>query len=141
MRHIKTLSVLFFITILLMTACAKSEITLQVTGNVANEKGWTGDQVGKMDTIEAEYTNKNGDISTYSGVLINDLLGEAKVNEGASMVVFLGDDGYTAEVTLEELQACPDCIVSSQNQDSFRIVMPGFSGKLQVKGVVEIQVK
>jgi hypothetical protein len=124
-----------------MTACAQGEIALQVTGNVANEKGWTGDQVGKMDTIEVEYTNKNGEVSTYSGVLINDLLGEASVNEGALTVVFVGDDGYTAEVTLEELQACSDCIVSSQDQDGFRIVMPGFSGKLQVKGVVEIQVK
>ena len=39
------------------------------------------------------------------------------------------------------MMACEDCIVSFRNQGGFSIVMPGYSGKLQVKGVVEIQVK
>ena len=73
-------------------------------------------------------------------MLITDLLDEGGVNEGATAVVFVADDGYTAEVTLEELQACTNCIVASQDGGGFRVVMPDFSGKLQVKGVIEIQV-
>jgi len=37
--------------------------------------------------------------------------------------------------------ACTDCIVSFRDQGGFSIVMPNFPGKLQVKGVVEMQVK
>jgi hypothetical protein len=73
--------------------------------------------------------------------LITNLLTEAQPNADATSVVFVADDGYTAEITLEELNACPDCIVSFRNQGGFSTVMPDFSGKLQVKGVVEIQVK
>jgi hypothetical protein len=51
------------------------------------------------------------------------------------------DDGYTAEVALPEVEACQDCIVSFRNKGSFGIVIPGYPGNLQVKGVIEIQVK
>jgi len=37
--------------------------------------------------------------------------------------------------------ACPDCIVSFRSEGGFSTVMPGYEGKLQVKGIVEIQVK
>jgi len=108
---------------------------------VAEEQAWTEAQVKKMDTVEVDYTNKDGETSTHSGVLVTDLLAEAGVNDGATAVVFVGDDGYTAELTLEEVQACADCIVSFLDDGGFEMVMPGFSGKAQVKGVIEIQVK
>jgi hypothetical protein len=122
-------------------APASADAALKITGNVANEIGWTEEQVRAMDTIDAESTNKDGETSTYTGVPIKTLLDEASVNDGATTVVFVADDDYTAEVTLEEVQGCADCIVSFRNQGGFGIVMPGFSGKLQVKGVVEIQIQ
>ena len=113
---------------------------LKITGAVETEIGWTEDQVRGMDTMEAESTNKAGETSTYTGVSLNDLLGKAGV-EGASTLVFVADDGYTAEVALADVQACADCIVSFRNQGGFSTVLPGFPGNVQVKGVVEIQVK
>ena len=53
----------------------------------------------------------------------------------------MADDGYTAEVPLADVLACADCIVSFRSKGGFSTVLPGFSGKAQVKGVVEIQVK
>jgi hypothetical protein len=94
-----------------------------------------------METMEAESTNKQGEVSTYTGVLVNTLLEMASPADDAATVVFVADDGYTAEVALAEVQACEDCIVSFRNQGGFSIVMPDFPGNLQVKGVVEIQVK
>lgn len=141
MKNLKTLFVVLFITTLLLTACAQGEVALQLTGSVAEEQAWTEAQVKKMDTVEVDYTNKDGETSTHSGVLVTDLLAEAGVNDGATAVVFVGDDGYTAELTLEEVQACADCIVSFLDDGGFEMVMPGFSGKAQVKGVIEIQVK
>ena len=127
---------------LVLVGCgAKGEVALKVTGAVAKEKGWTEDQVKKMDTMEAESTNKSGETEVKTGVLIMDLLNEAKLNDGASAIVLVADDGYTAEITLDELRACPDCILSFRSNGGFSSVMPGFSGKQQVKGVIEIQVK
>ena len=94
-----------------------------------------------MDTIEAQSTNKSGETATYTGVLIVTLLDVAGVQEGTTTVVYVADDGYTAEVDLAEVRACADCIVSFRNQGGFSIVMPGFPGNVQVKGVVEIQIK
>ena len=72
---------------------------------------------------------------------ITDLLGKADPMAEATTLVFVADDGYTAEVALAEIEACADCIVSFRNQGGFSIVAPGFPGNVQVKGAVEIQVK
>ncbi len=117
------------------------DAAFKITGQVDNEVGWTEDEVRAMDTIEAESTNKSGETSTYTGVLVTNLLDKAGVKSDASTLVFVADDGYTAEVALDEVQACQDCIVSFRNQGGFSMVLPGFPGNLQVKGVVEIQVK
>jgi tungstate transport system substrate-binding protein len=114
---------------------------LKITGNVEAETGWTEDQVKAMPTIEAQSTNKAGETSTYTGVLINDLLALAKPKSDATGLVFVADDGYTAEVTLAEVQACANCIVSFRSEGGFGTVLPGFPGGVQVKGVIEIQVK
>jgi len=114
---------------------------LKITGKVANEIGWTEDQVRPMETMDVESTNKQGEASTYTGVLINKLLEMAGPAADATTVVFVADDGYTAEAPLADIEACADCIASFRNQGGFSIVMPGFPGNLQVKGVIEIQVK
>jgi hypothetical protein len=146
MKHYKILLAILFIAALLLAGCSSGaedtgEVALKVTGNVASEKGWSEAKIKAMDTIDTDYTNKDGVTSTYTGALITDLLAEAKPNADATTVTFVANDGYTAEVTLEELNACPNCIVSPMDDGGFRIVMPDFSSKLQVKGVVEIQVK
>jgi hypothetical protein len=120
---------------------APADVALKITGNVEQEMAWTEDEVRAMDAIEAEYTNKEGETATYTGVPINALLDKAGVKDGATAVVFVADDDYTAEATLAEVQGCADCIVSFRDEGGFSTVMPGFSGKLQVKGVIEIQVK
>ncbi|MBN1260255.1 MAG: molybdopterin-dependent oxidoreductase [Anaerolineae bacterium] len=118
-----------------------ADAALKVTGNVDKEMGWAEDDVRAMDTIEAESTNKDGETSTYTGVPIMALLDKAGVKDGATTVAFVADDGYTADVSLDDVKGCADCIVSFRNQGGFSIVMPGFPGNVQVKGVVEIQVK
>jgi len=117
------------------------EIALEITGNVENEMAWTEEEVRAMETIEAQRENNEGEMSTYTGVPISTLLEEAGVPDDATTVTFVAEDDYTADAELAEVMACDDCIVSFRNQGGFSIVMPGYSGKLQVKGVVEIQVE
>jgi hypothetical protein len=132
---------LMIITFMLAACGQKGDIALKVTGSVVNEMGWTEDQVKKMNTLDVNAANKDGEIKNYSGVLIVNLLDKAGLNANASSLVFVGDDGNTGKVSIEDVQACSDCIVSFRNQGGFSIVMPGFPGKVQIKEVVEIQVK
>jgi DMSO/TMAO reductase YedYZ molybdopterin-dependent catalytic subunit len=113
----------------------------KITGDVETEVGWTEEKIRSMDTIEAQSTNKAGETSSYTGVRISDLLSKAGPNEGATTLVFVADDGYTAEAPLADIETCADCIVSFRNQGGFSIVAPDFPSNVQVKGVVEIQVK
>jgi DMSO/TMAO reductase YedYZ molybdopterin-dependent catalytic subunit len=142
---------LLLVSVLLLAACqpaapaapevSPDEAALAVTGSVASPQYWSEEQVKSLPTLEVESTNKDGETSSYTGVLISDLLAEAAPNADAATVVFMADDGFTAETTLAEVNACADCIVSFRNQGGFSIVMPGYPGNLQVKGVVEIQVQ
>ena len=114
---------------------------LKITGNVAAQVGWPEEEVRSMDTVEAESTNKQGETKAYTGVPLKQLLNLAGVGPDATALVFVADDGHTAEVALADVLECEDCIASFRNQGGFSIVMPGFPGDVQVKGVVEIQVK
>jgi len=117
------------------------DAAFKITGMVETEVGWTEEKLRSMDTIEAEATDKEGETSTYTGVRISDLLSKADPTGDATTLVFIADDGYSAEAPLADIEACADCIVSFRNQGGFSIVAPGFEGSVQVKGVVEIQVK
>ena len=117
------------------------DAAFKITGNVQTEVGWTEEKIRSMDTIDVQYTNKSGETATNTGVRISDLLSKADPKEGATTVTFVADDGYSGEAPLADVEACAECIVSFRNQGGFSIVAPGFANNVQVKGVVEIQVK
>jgi DMSO/TMAO reductase YedYZ molybdopterin-dependent catalytic subunit len=137
----------------MLGACGASEPTaepepavpenaaLKITGNVNQEMGWTEEEVRAMNTMDAVSTNSKGESETYTGVSLNTLLEMAGPASDATTVTFVADDGYTAEMALDELKGCADCIASFRNQGGFSVVAPGFPGSTQVKGVVEIQVQ
>ena len=141
----KTLTVLGFILMLcVVTACASkppADAALKITGLVGKEVGWTDGDLRGMDTIDVETTNKAGETVNNTGVKLSTLLDAANVQSSAATIVFVGDDGYTAEVAWEEIKACADCIVAFRDEGGFDMVLPGFPGNVQVKGVIEIQVK
>jgi len=118
-----------------------TDYALRITGKVDKQMGWSEEQVRAMPTIEAQSTNKQGEASTYTGVLLTNLLDKAGVQSDGTTLVFIGDDGSTGEVSLADVQSCSDCILSFRNQGGFSAVLPGFPNNVQVKGVVEIQVK
>jgi hypothetical protein len=123
------------------TPPAAADAGLKVTGLVGTPMAWKEAEVKAMPAIKVDSTNKNGEKSTYEGVLISALLQKAAPKAEAKTVVFVANDGFTAETAFADLMACKDCIVSFRDQGGFSTVLPGQSTKLQVKGVVEIQVK
>lgn len=143
----KSLVVVALVLVMVLAACGgttggiPADAALKITGNVNSEIGWSEKDVRAMDTAQTDFTNKDGETNTYTGVLLNDLLDKAGVKSDATALVFVADDGFTSEVDLAEVKACADCIVGFRDEGGFTMVMPGFSNKAQVKGVVEIQVK
>ena len=122
-------------------ASIPQDSALRITGKVATEISWTEKEVQAMETVEAKSTNKQGETETYTGVLLAHLLEAANPQADATRLVFVADDGSTADIALADVQACQDCIVSFRSKGGFSTVLPGFPADAQVKGVVEIQVK
>ena len=91
-----------------------------------------------LPATEAEYTNKDGETTMYTGVAISALLAEVGIDSFNSLIL-VAADGYTAEVTADELAGCSNCIAAFDD-GSLRSVMPDLSSKLQVKDLVEIQI-
>jgi hypothetical protein len=114
---------------------------LRVTGNVEQEIGWSEAQVKAMSTKKVQSKNQSGDTETYTGVAIIDLLALAKPKSDAATLVFVAGGGSKAEVSLAQVRACADCIVSFRSRGGFSAVLPGFADEVQVKGVIEIQVR
>ncbi|MEJ5310599.1 MAG: molybdopterin-dependent oxidoreductase [Anaerolineae bacterium] len=145
----KSLMVVALVLMMVLAACGGKAATggvpadaaLKITGNVNGEVGWSEKDIRAMKTAQTEFTNKDGVTNTYTGVPLNDLLDKAGVKSGATALVFVADDGFTSEVDLAEVKACTNCIVGFRDEGGFVMVMPGFSNKAQVRGVIEIQVK
>ncbi len=114
---------------------------LKITGLVGAEQAWTEDEIKAMETMDVDYTNKDGETSTFNGVSLAALLALAAPKAEATTLVFVAEDGYTAELPLADALACEKCIVAFSDDGTLRTVMPDMSSKVNVKGVVEIQVK
>jgi iron complex transport system substrate-binding protein len=112
---------------------------LTISGAAHSEVGWTEAEVRAMDEIQVAYENREGETETHTGIPIAALLALAGVPDEADTTIFVGDDGYTAKVYLDDIQACPNCIVAFRDQGGFSIFMPGYPGNVQVRGLVEIE--
>ena len=116
-------------------------IALKVTGKVESEMGWTEDELRAMPMVDAEVASRQGQTETQTGVPINTLLAGATVLEGGNKIVLVGDEGYTAEVSLADLEACDTCVASFRTQGGLRSAMPGMPGSTHVRGLIEIRVE
>ncbi len=118
-----------------------STAALTVTGKVETEQSWSEEEVKSLPTLDVESTNSKGETETYSGVLISDILALASPKPNAETLVLIADDGFSAEIPLADILACENCILSFRSKGGFSSVIPGAAKNLQVKGVVELQVK
>jgi DMSO/TMAO reductase YedYZ molybdopterin-dependent catalytic subunit len=120
---------------------ADKVVALKITGLVGQEMSWSDEEIKAMATMDVQATNSKGETDTYTGVLLSDLLALSAPQGSATTIVFVADDGFTAEAPLSDVVACTDCILSFRSKGGYSSVLPAFAKNLQVKGVVEIQVK
>lgn len=124
-----------FIMLTLLAACAPAQEAAVLT---VGEQEYSQSDLEALGTLSVDYTDKDGETTTYEGVLLSDVLSDAGIT--GETVVFTASDGYEAEMPIADAMACSNCIVAFDD-GSLRMVMPEQSGKLQVKDVVEISVK
>jgi len=105
----------------------------------AADAGFTLEDLQAMPSTDAEYTNKDGETTAYSGVSFADVLAAAGVKDYVSVSLVAADD-YAADVDKADLDTCPTCIVSIDDDGTLRAVLPGMSSAKQVKYLVEIAV-
>ena len=140
MKTFKTIIVMTLLASLLLTACstkAAPAAILKISGGKAEVNLSANDIKGKGE-IEVEYTGKDGNVTKYTGTPLKQLLTEIA---DANTLTFVGKDGYTAELSGADFLKCDSCIVNFQDDGGLQTVMPGFTGKLQVKDLVEIKIK
>mgnify|MGYP000703098205 CR=1 FL=1 len=135
MKQIRIIS-LTLILVIVMTACAAAdEPILTVT-----DKTYTKSELEALGVIEVDYTNKDGETTTFNGVPLSRLLTDAGISQPGKTLIFIAGDGYEAETTIDEVVGCVECIIAFDN-NTLRMVMPELSSKLQVKDLVKISIK
>jgi hypothetical protein len=137
-------SILFtslFILITLLAACSQTPeaVVTETVVLTVGSKEFSLSELEAYEMVSTDYTNKDGETSTYEGVSLNELLQDANLIDGDTLV-FTASDGYEAEMPLAEALSCANCIVAFDD-DILRMVMPDMSSKLQVKDVISINVQ
>ena len=126
------------ISAVILSACgASSDPILSVNGSA--DKTYTKKELMGFSQVESAYMNKEGEITEYVGVPIISLLEDCGI-ETYSSVTMVASDGYSAEITYEELTACNKCIITFQGNNGLLAVIPDFSSKLQVRDLIELQI-
>ena len=129
------LSIITLVILALLAACAPAAEPVLSVGT----KSYTRAELEAFGTTSADYTNKDGETTTYEGVLLSALLADAGAADAGGEVVFVATDGYEAGLPVDKALACADCIVAFDSE-SLLTVMPEMSSKLQVKDLVEIKI-
>jgi hypothetical protein len=140
MKTFKTIIVISLLASLLLAACspkAASVSILKISGGKA-EVNLTADDLKGKTQVDAEFTGKDGKVTKSTGTPLKLLLADIT---DTSILTFVGKDGYTADMNGADLLKCDSCIVAFQDGGGLKTVMPGSTGKLQVKDLVEIKIK
>jgi hypothetical protein len=125
-------------------AASEADVTgsLVIVGAVDKPTGFTEADLRKLEVLKltAEHPKKGKE--DYDGVSLIALVDLGGVNDGATTLVFIAADGYTSEISLEDVRACTDCLLGFTNTpEKFKMVMPDLPSSAWAKDVVRIEVK
>ena len=137
MKRSKIILTILIITALVSACSASSDPVLSVSGST--DKTYTKKELKDFSQVGSAYMNKDGEVTEYTGVPMKSILEDCGV-ETYSSVIMVASDGYSAEITYEELNVCNKCIITLLENDGLLAVMPDFSSKLQVRDLIELQI-
>ena len=112
-----------------------------MSGEVNNELQLTDAALHAMTVVTLNLVHPKNGATDYTGVRLNDLLTQAGIKAGATLVTFTASDGFTNSLDLATIQACADCLVAFDptTPGVYNLAMPGqTSGKAWVNSLVSI---
>jgi DMSO/TMAO reductase YedYZ molybdopterin-dependent catalytic subunit len=113
---------------------------VEVSGKVATPNVFEIADLKALPQITITATDRNSTAQEYTGVALATLLEEVGVAEDATTLVFVGGDGYEAEVALADALADADAVIAFDENDAARNIFPSMAPRTWVKGLVAIQV-
>lgn len=120
---------------------ASGDVALTVTGLVEKELKLSADAVKAIGLVKAKLEHPKKGPTDYEGVKLSALLAQAKVKPDAKKIVLIASDGFTAEVAMDAVAKCTDCMMAFGDGGKIHAAMPGMESNSWVKDVVKIEVK
>lgn len=123
------------------SGAAPGALPVEVTGLVDTPTTFSADDLKALDQVTVKVTDRDGVEQEYSGVPLSTIWTKVGVQAAAQSVVFIGGDGYSKEVTLAELNADPDAMITVDESGALRNIIPTLRPGNWVKGLVQLEVK
>lgn len=113
-----------------------------IIGMVNNVTGFTEESLRALEVVTITADHPKSGTAEYEGVRLSELFELVGIKDGATTLVIIADDGFSAEVSLADVMAVPDCLLGfTETPGKFKMVMPGLPSSAWVKGVISIEVK
>ena len=116
-------------------------VALMVFGQVTNKLALGMENLQAMNVIDLDAEHPKKGLQSYKGIRLNDLLNLAGADPGAVTLVITARDGYQAQVSLNDIQNCADCLIAFAEDGSLSMVMPGLESNFWIKEVNFLEVK
>lgn len=114
---------------------------LMVFGQVMNKFTLGLENLQVMNVVELEIEHPKKGLQTYQGIRLNDLLNLAGADPAAAVLVITASDSYAAEVNLDDVLNCADCLISLEEDGTLNMVMAGMESNFWIKDVNFLEVK
>jgi len=114
---------------------------LTIKGMVNQELTLKDAELRAMEIVTINAEGKNGP-QDFQGVLLNALLDQAGIKDGAVKLTFTASDNYSSEVSLSDVRDCPKALLAfMETPGAYMIVLPEQPTSTWVKNVIQIEVK
>lgn len=120
---------------------AAKPAAFSITGKVTTEIALKLEDLQAMDVIASEQPGKDNSVIPVEGIPLGKLLELASPAADAKTVVFVADDGYSVEAAYDKISACDKCVIIIKSDGSLASALPGFEKNMQVKGLVNREIK
>jgi DMSO/TMAO reductase YedYZ molybdopterin-dependent catalytic subunit len=115
--------------------------SLAIKGLVTQEIIFTDADLRALDFVTINAQGKNGP-QDFNGVLLNSLLDQAGIKDGAAKLTFTASDNYSTEIDLADVRDCPKALLAFMDTPgTYIVVLPDQPTSTWVKNVITIEVK
>jgi DMSO/TMAO reductase YedYZ molybdopterin-dependent catalytic subunit len=114
---------------------------LKVAGNLRNQLVLTLDSIQALGVEEVEMEHPKKGAVTYEGIRLEVLLSLAGIEEDSTALVMTAADGYSAEVPLQQVYDCKNCLVALEEDGTLTMAMDGMDSGFWVKDIIHLMVR